>query len=159
MGHHDANTARCILQGGATTWTDLLRRMVLAPNGLRALQLVMRYLLDVSDHVVLNDLAELAGRELGPEAKDATMTGAQRLIEEGIQLGKQEGIQLGKQEGIQLGELRGRQQMLMNVLRLRFGDEVTAEVERRVGAASAEQFEAWVERMLSAVTLGELLDA
>ena len=49
-------------------------------------------------------------KEVVPERdKTKLMTIAERLKQEGIQLGKQEGIQLGKQEGIQLGEQRGIQ--------------------------------------------------
>lgn len=48
-------------------------------------------------------------------------------------------------------------QLLLRLLRRRFGVEVDAETERRVAAARAEQIEVWAERVLSAATLAELL--
>lgn len=69
------------------------------------------------------------------------MTAAQRYIEQGIQ------------QGIQQGQCA----MLLHLLRQRFGDEVTVEVERRIQVASAAQLERWTGRVLSAATLAELL--
>jgi hypothetical protein len=47
--------------------------------------------------------------------------------------------------------------MLLGLLRQRFGDEVDAQVERRVASAPVEQIETWTTRVLSAATLAELL--
>ena len=52
---------------------------------------------------------------------------------------------------------QGERKVLLRLLRRRFGPEVDGEAERRVAAASAEQVEVWVERVLSAGTLAELL--
>lgn len=52
---------------------------------------------------------------------------------------------------------QGQRALLLRLLRQRFGDEVDAEVERRVEAAPAEQIEAWAARVLSAATLAEVL--
>jgi hypothetical protein len=57
------------------------------------------------------------------------------------------------QEGLQQGERK----VLLRLLRRRFGAEVDGEIERRVAAAPAEQVEVWIERVLSAATLTELL--
>jgi Domain of unknown function (DUF4351) len=51
----------------------------------------------------------------------------------------------------------GRQEVLLRVLRLRFGGEVDAHVEQRIAAASVKQIETWTARLLSAPTLAELL--
>ena len=69
------------------------------------------------------------------------MTAGQQLIEQGIQQGRQE----------------ERQRLLLQFLRQRFGDEVDAQVERRIAAASGEQMEVWIMRVLSAATTSELL--
>ena len=69
------------------------------------------------------------------------MTSGQQLIEQGIQQGRQ----------------KERRRLLLRFLRQRFGDEVDAQVERRVGVASGEQLEIWTMRVLSAATLSELL--
>ena len=57
--------------------------LLLAPNGLEALALVMRYILEVNNHVEPEHLQALLERELGREAKDAIMTAGERLIEQG----------------------------------------------------------------------------
>ena len=51
----------------------------------------------------------------------------------------------------------GRQEMLLRVLRLRFGAGVDAHVEKRVATASTKQIETWTARLLSAPILAELL--
>jgi hypothetical protein len=69
------------------------------------------------------------------------MTAGERLIQQGIQ------------EGILVGERR----ILLRQVRVRFGDQVDAEIERRIETASAEQFDLWVDRVFSATSLAELL--
>ena len=51
----------------------------------------------------------------------------------------------------------GKRELLLRLLRRRFGAEVDGETERRVAAAPAEQVEVWAVRVLSASTLAELL--
>ena len=75
-------------------------------------------------------------RDLGPEAKNAIVTAGQQIFEQ------------GRQEGFQ--------ELLLRLLRRRFGDEVDAHVEQRVATASTEQIEAWSMRVLSATTLIDL---
>jgi len=43
------------------------------------------------------------------------------------------------------------------LLRQRFGGQVSAEVERRLTTASAEQIITWIDHLMSAATLAELL--
>jgi predicted transposase/invertase (TIGR01784 family) len=126
-------------------WMDVVRDVVRAPNGLKALAQVLCYLLEVSDHVQRDALTKLLERELGPEAKEAIVTAGQQLIEQGRQEGRQE----GRQQGIR--------EVLLHLLRQRFGHEVDAHVEQRIATASAEQLETWSMRVLSAATLAELL--
>jgi hypothetical protein len=61
------------------------------------------------------------------------------------------------EEGRAEARQEGRQEILLRVLRLRFGSEIDAQVEQRVARASAEQTETWTSRLLSAPTLAELL--
>jgi len=121
-------------------WMDVVREVIRAPHGLEALAQVMRYILEVNEHVEPKELQGLLERNLGPEAKDAIMTAGQRLIEQ------------GRQQGIQ----EGAQGLLLRLLRQRFGDEVNAQVEHRIAAASAGQIDAWSTRVISAATLSEL---
>jgi predicted transposase/invertase (TIGR01784 family) len=125
-------------------WRDVVRDVFLAPNGLEALALVMRYILEVNNHVEPEHLQALLERELGPEAKDAIMTAGQRLIEQG----RQQGIEQGRQR---------IQAMLLRQLRQRFGEAVNAKVEQQVAMASLPQVEAWSSRVITAATLAEVL--
>jgi hypothetical protein len=67
------------------------------------------------------------------------MTAGQRLIEQGIEQGRQH-----------------FQQSLLRLLRQRFGGAVNPQVEQRIAAASLDQLDAWSARVLSAATLAEL---
>jgi hypothetical protein len=98
---------------------------------------------EVNEHVEPEELQRLLERDLGPDAKDAIMTAGQRLIEQG----RQQGIEQGRQRF---------QEMLLGLLRQRFGNEVDAQVAQRVATASFEQIEAWSTRVLSASTLADL---
>jgi len=122
-------------------WADVVREVLRAPNGLEALALVMRYILQVNDHVEPQGLQAFLDRVAGPDAKDAIMTAGERLIQQGVE------------RGIQQGE----RTLLLRQLRKRFGGQVDAAVERRLEAASPDQIAVWAERVLSAVTLTELL--
>ncbi|HEX3474092.1 MAG TPA: Rpn family recombination-promoting nuclease/putative transposase [Kofleriaceae bacterium] len=121
-------------------WIDVVREVVRAPHGLEALAQVMRYILEVNEHVGPEALQALLERDLGPEAKDAIMTAGQQIFEQGREKGRQQGIQ----------------ELLLLLLRQRFGDSVDAHVEQRIATASIEQIEAWSVRVLSAATLAEL---
>ena len=122
-------------------WMDVVREVVRAPHGLEALAQVMRYILEVNEHVGPEALQALLERDLGPEAKDAIMTAGQQIFEQGRQKGRQQGIQ----------------ELLLRFLRQRFGEAVDAHVEQRIATASIEQIEAWSARVLSAATLAEAI--
>jgi predicted transposase/invertase (TIGR01784 family) len=134
-------------------WSDVVREVALAPNGLEALALVMRYILVVNDHVMPEQLQQLLDRVVGPNAKDTVMTAGERLIQQGEERGILKGIQQGEERGI----LKGKCDVLLLVLQQRFGSQVSADVERRLTTASAEQITAWASRVMSAATLAELL--
>ena len=71
------------------------------------------------------------------------MTAGQQLIEQG----RKQGIEQGRQ---------GFQQVLLRLLRQRFGDAVDAHVEQRIATAPIEQIDLWTVRILSAATLAEV---
>ena len=122
-------------------WMDVAREVARAPNGLKSLAQVLRYILEVNDHVEREALQAPLEREIGPEAKEAIVTAGQQLIEQ------------GRREGRREGECA----LLLRQLRRRFGDAVNADLEQRIATASIEQIDTWAERVLSAATLTELL--
>jgi hypothetical protein len=129
-------------------WMDVVREVIRAPHGLETLAQVMRYILEVNEHVGPGALEDLLERDLGPEAQDTIMAAGQQIFEQGREKGIEQGRQLGRQESVQ--------GMLLRLLRQRFGDAVNADVEQRIATASVEQIEAWSARVLSAATLAEL---
>ena len=83
------------------------------------------------------------------------MTTGKQLID----LGRQMGLEQSRQQGLEQSRQEGRQrlqELLLHLLRQRFGDAVDAPVERRIAMASIEQIETWTRRVLSVATLGEL---
>jgi flagellar biosynthesis/type III secretory pathway protein FliH len=76
------------------------------------------------------------------------MTAGQRLIEQGRQQGIEQGIEQGRQQE--------RQEILLRLLRQRFGDAVNAHVEQRIATASVAKIDAWFARVVPAATLAEL---
>ena len=61
------------------------------------------------------------------------------------------------EQGERKGLLRGRREMLLRLLRTRFGD-LPETVTMRVNAADVAQLDAWADRVLSAPTLADVLE-
>jgi hypothetical protein len=118
-------------------WMAVVREVAAAPNGLESMRRVIIYILQVNEYVEPEALKAHLEGEIGRQSKEAITTAGQRLIEQGRQ--------------------EGHQEALLHLLRQRFGDEVDAQIEQRVTAASVEQLQAWIARVLSASTLTELL--
>jgi predicted transposase/invertase (TIGR01784 family) len=121
-------------------WTDTLRAVLAADNGLRAFEAFSRYILQVNAHVEVDDLVRIVRASLGEEAGRAAMTAGERLIE----------------EGMRRGVAKGSAGILLKLITLRFGPP-PPEVEARVCAASLEQHDRWTEAILTAPTLEALL--
>jgi predicted transposase/invertase (TIGR01784 family) len=128
-------------------WMDVVGEVATAPNGLSALAQLLCYVLQVNKHVQREQLQELLTRDIGPQAQEAIVTAGQLLIEQ------------GRQQGLEQGRQQGFQELLLQLLRQRFGDQVNSVVERRVMEAPLEQVQAWTKRLLSAATLGELFES
>lgn len=128
-------------------WIQLLGRVMRAPGGVAALEVVGRYLLEVND-ITAERMRLVLQSSLDPEALEAVMTGADRLRAEG----RAEGEAQGRAEG----EARGRAQTLLKLLALKFAP-VTEDVTRRILAASIDDLERWTERVLSAESVDDVL--
>lgn len=118
-------------------WMDVVGEVLGAPNGLSALAQLLCYILQVNRQVQRDELQALLTRGIGPQTEEAIVTAGQLLIEQ--------------------GRLQGLQEVLVRLLRKRFGAQVDAAIERRIADAPVEQVEAWTDRVLSAASLGELL--
>ena len=92
----------------------------------------------------------------------------QLAVQEGVIEGLKQGLTQGIVEGLEKGREEGRTQereaslarerrLLLRLLHQRFGDDVDVAIEERVEAASAEQLETWLDHVVSAATLAEVL--
>lgn len=70
-----------------------------------------------------------------------------------VEAWRQKAIEEGVEQGIEQGERNA----LLRQLRRRFGSQIDGEIERRLAAASPAQLGIWLERVLSARTLTEVL--
>lgn len=138
-------------------WMDIVREVARGPHGMDALAQVMRYVLEVNEHVGVESLRAMLDRELGSNRRDAIMTTLRDYYESGRLQGVEEGVRKGHKKGVREGRKRGAQQILLRQLRQRFGDAVGPEVERRIATASLNKIERWSERMLLAATLDEVV--
>jgi hypothetical protein len=116
----------------------MLARVLRGPSGRWALALLVEYLFAVR-RTVPEGLRQALETGLGREGREAYMTAAQKLIDQGRELGRAE----------------GQAEMLLRLVAARFGDPPSP-VEARVRAASPEQVARWAERLLRAASLGEV---
>jgi predicted transposase/invertase (TIGR01784 family) len=128
-------------------WMDVVREVWQAPNGLAALAQVLCYVLRVNEHVEREALKALLAREIGPETEEAIVTAGELLIEQG----RQQGLERGREES-----RRRLQELLLQQLRQRFPGQADSQVEQRIAAASSEQVETWLRRVVLAASLGDL---
>jgi flagellar biosynthesis/type III secretory pathway protein FliH len=88
-------------------------------------------------------------------------------LKKGLDEGRKEGLDEGRKEGLEEGLHEGRTQerqvsharerrLLLRLLEQRFGD-VDIAIEERVEEAAAEQVETWLDHVVSAATLAEVL--
>ena len=115
-------------------------------SGLRALELVIRYVLEAGRDVEPSRLADSLPEGLS-RAKEIVMSTAERLREEGRKEGRDE----GRDEGLRLSR-----RMLGRMLELKFGPLGTDSRER-VESADQARIDLWSERVLTATSMDEVL--
>jgi hypothetical protein len=122
-------------------WSEALSELVEAPNGVAALSMVVRYILEVTDTPPEHLHSMLS--QLGPKAEEASMTGEQMLIEK------------YRAEWLAEGRAEGRVEMLLRLLSVKFGPS-SAEVELRVRSADVAELDVWAERVLGAQAIDDV---
>ena len=123
-------------------WSDVVREAWNAPDGGAAIRMIFRYIFEVDDRLTVDELKRLATTTIGEDVEEEIVTLADRL----------------REEGRQKGERTGERKVLLKQLTLRFGQLPDAALAR-VNAAGVEQLEAWAERVLTALTLAEVIEA
>ena len=74
------------------------------------------------------------------------MTGAQMLIEQ------------GKAEGLEKGRAEGKAELLLRLLRRKYG-KLPAGVTKRLRGAASGDLDRWADRVMTAASLEEVFDA
>lgn len=128
-----------------------MSRVVRAPHGTDALATLLRYIMEVSESSE-EHLQELFEAAQLPEANEALMTAAEKLIRRG----REEGHKEGRKEGHKEGRKDGQGDLLIKLLSRRFG-RLPEHVLARIRIASEPQLERWAERILTAPTLDAVL--
>jgi len=120
---------------------SLLGELYRAPDGRRAVAMLLRYLSLVADDDE-DDIARVIQPAV-PEAEDLIMTMAERWEQRGVQRGIQQGVQ------------QGRLSMLRKQLELRFGP-LDAAVVARLEAGDEQLLDRCAERVLTATSIDEV---
>ena len=147
----------------------LMQQLVLSESGLQKLGVLLEYIYLVVDTQPA-DLAKVM-HMVGPQAEELMPSLAQRYMQkghdqgkaaghklgkaEGRKLGKAEGRKLGKAEGREQGKTEGRTELLLELMRKRFG-HVPRVYRAQLRAATSEDIERWAERFLTAATIEDV---
>lgn len=130
-----------------------------APNGLRAIEALTRYILTNND-VAEQTMGETLGQLLGDEAQKVAMTTAQRLFSEGEELGlkrgRKEGREEGREEGLEQGREAERRLAARTLLTRRFG-VLTDEALERFEALDLDALAVIYDEIFTAESLDALL--
>ena len=122
------------LVGALRSWLDVVEEILRAPNGVQALSLILRYILKVSD-ANPDELETLLANEVGNEAREAFMTGAEVLYNR------------------RASELLRR--VLVHQLEQRFGQLPDA-LEKRIQSTDIPELEQWTQRVITASSLDDV---
>ena len=137
------------LLSGLAGWAELFRKVKAAPDGVAALLKIWHYVMAVHEGSHERVLPALEAALDDEEQRQNMATIAEQLIEKG----KRKGIEEGRKEG----RKEGQRNTLLRLLEHRFGP-LPAEARERIERAQRVELERWLDRILSAATLAEVLD-
>ena len=106
--------------------------------------MILRYILRVAGDTPFEDIREHIAKA-APELEEDMATAEEELIQKGVE----QGIEQGVERGVEKGRVEALREMLFRLLRARFG-ELEPGVERRLGAASPDDLDRWIERVVTA---------
>lgn len=133
-------------------WAEILGEVRRSSSGLRAFALILRYILRAAD-LRPSQLRALVAGATAREIEEEMLSTADMLIEEGMR----KGLRKGRQEGQRAGRRQGKAETVLKLLRLKFG-RVPAATTSRVRAASDAELDRWTARVLTGVSLAEVLE-
>ena len=116
-----------------------LREVLNAPNGLAAIRSVLRYIA-IAARPVDRDQFEETVRLFAATTEDEMQTLYDVYVEESLERGRREGLESGRRE------------VLLRLLRKRFGD-LPERATERIAKAGIVQLDTWADNVLTASTL------
>lgn len=134
-----------VLLGGLHAWKDTIREIRDAPHGVHAMKAVLKYMLIVGKMAGGDEVRRLVEKAGDPILTEAIMTTAEILREE------------GRRDGLAKGIAKGRADVLLRLLRVKFG-KVPARTAARLQTADTETLDRWAERILTASRLAEVFE-
>ena len=138
-------------------WRTFLRRASRAPHGVESLTAIMSYIMEVQ-HVPMTQVRQFLRFHVDPAMESPVFTMIDLLKEKFRKEGREVGRQEGRQEGFAAGRNEGQAELLLRLLRARFGDAAAGFVGRVHGATAADLV-IWAERVLIAETVDEVFES
>ena len=135
-------------------YCDAVAAVLQAPSGQAAFIQLLSYIDYVCGDEHYVEFRETICKQL-PEAKEAVMTYAEKMIQQGREQGREEGREQGREQGREEGRLVTLRNVLHKQLTLKFGS-VPPEHVATLDSARIEQLERYVERVLTAETLADV---
>jgi hypothetical protein len=120
-------------------WVDLVREIRAAPGGREAMILIWRYILATSPNATPEAVVDQLLGVVGVEHEEDVMTAGEVLMQRGIDKGRHE----------------EREQLLLKLLRLRFG-ALSEAASARIQDADPTRLGEWFERAATAGSLDEV---
>jgi hypothetical protein len=127
---------------------DVVAELAASEHGQRAWAAVLQYSLETAE-VDAERLRAVLENNIGKPKTETLMTGAERL--------RAEGEARGEARGQLLGQRQGKADLLLKLLRTKFG-EVSASVQGRVETATADELDAMSGRLFRAVAPEDVLN-
>jgi hypothetical protein len=131
------------LMHNLAAWANALHDVATAPDGMRAMQILLAYLNAVLEREPFEKFRDKM-MELAPATEEATMRYSDYMIEKGIE------------KGVELGRTEGQRATLVKLLTLKFGP-LDADTLARIDAAQPLELARALERLLSVDTLAAVL--
>jgi predicted transposase YdaD len=142
----------------APDWIRLIERLARGPEqNLVALEQIFRYVLRVTGELRFAVFRAMIVSQV-PEAEEVAMTAADELRAEGEAKGRAKGRQEGREEGRAEGRVQARAETLEKLMLLKFG-ALSPEHAAHIEAATEEQLDVYIERILTATTADALFAA
>lgn len=132
------------LGGDLGRWKELIAAVLAERDGVRALTALFRYIALTNPTVEREALRGLLPEDGGSKVEEAMMNWFEREMD------------LRERRGESKGESKAERRLLLKLLRQRFG-ELPAAVVARIEAAEVPELEAWVDRVITASRLEDVV--